>query len=194
MPEGAIQTTVIRGAVSSTQVQGVMQGALGQTIVGAAELARRTDYVATAGQTVFDLDWTYSGDKPVYVFVNGVLLPTADYASPGGDAVTLDSGVAAGTKVAVLSFMPGFNDPLPWYQDLLFDMDRSVAFRARRAMTVRLAGQIGTGAISVQASTPAAPTIFEATSFPFFIQAGGWMRVTATGVEDLLAAQIEQVG
>lgn len=101
----------------------------------------------------------------------------------GGGTVLVPSPA----KLAVLAQQP-------WLQDLVFDAARSVPFRAPRAMTVALAGQIGTGTITVEKSTAAAPSVFNPTTFPFTIEEGGWMRITASAVENLVAAQIRQVG
>ena len=95
------------------------------------------------------------------------------------------SNMAAGTPEVPL---------LPWCQDLLFDADRAVVFRAREPMTVDLAGRLGVGVIEVEISAPDTADIFNPATLPVTVSKGGWIRVNATGVEDLLAVQIEQIG
>ncbi len=63
---------------------------------GSADL-ERTDYVATAGQTVFTLP---TDDEIAQIYVNGDLLAEADYTQ-SGTTLTLDTGLAAGDDLVV---------------------------------------------------------------------------------------------
>ena len=67
-------------------------------------LARHTA-TATAGQTVFDLPFTYSpGANNLVVFVNGLLSERgADYTETSGTRVTFNSGLEVGQEVTFLT-------------------------------------------------------------------------------------------
>ena len=72
------------------------------TASGLAAISSRSDYIATAGQTVFAADYSV-GD--VDVFLNGVrLVPISDYAATDGTSVTLTTGANVGDEVYVLGF------------------------------------------------------------------------------------------
>lgn len=59
----------------------------------------RRDYIATASQTTFAVDY----DAPfVQVWVNGALIPPSDYTAVSGTDVVLDEGVPADTEVTVI--------------------------------------------------------------------------------------------
>lgn len=59
----------------------------------------RQDYIATASQTTFAVDY----DAPfVQVWVNGALIPPSDYTAVSGTDVVLDEGVPADTEVTVI--------------------------------------------------------------------------------------------
>lgn len=64
----------------------------------------RQSFVATTGQTVFDLSFTYTpGADELLVFVNGVLqVVTTDYTETDSDTITFTSGLPVGTKVRII--------------------------------------------------------------------------------------------
>lgn len=62
----------------------------------------RQDFTATAGQTVFDLSFTYTpGAGELLVFVGGILQDASGFAETDSDTVTLSAGVPAGTSVRI---------------------------------------------------------------------------------------------
>lgn len=56
------------------------------------------------------------------------------------------------------------------------------------AMTLRLGNApLGTGTLAYAKSTAAAPSTFTSTTLPVTLEAGAWLKVTASGVGDKLA-------
>jgi len=62
-------------------------------------LYTRTELVATADQTTFNVN--YSTDYPVEVFVNGLQYLSTDYTATNGTTVVLDTGLPAGAEVVI---------------------------------------------------------------------------------------------
>ena len=60
-------------------------------------LTDQRDYVATEGQTSFDVIY-----ETVQVYVGGLLLTTGEYTADNGVEITLNIGVPAGTSVQVI--------------------------------------------------------------------------------------------
>ena len=77
---------------------------LGIPVTGVVTTAYRTvtEFTATASQTTFTPP-SYTVNY-INVYVNGVLLGSADYTATNGTTVVLTTGVAAGTLVTVESF------------------------------------------------------------------------------------------
>ena len=74
---------------------------------------------------------------------------------------------------------------------LNFTIDNAVYIPAQEAMTIALGvAPIGTGALSYAKSTAAAPESFATTSLPATVEAGAWLRVSATGVISYLAVHL----
>lgn len=65
------------------------------TTQGSSTLSR-TSYTATAGQTVFAVSYTIGR---LLVFINGVLLSSADYTATDGTTITLATGCNVGDLV-----------------------------------------------------------------------------------------------
>ena len=73
---------------------------------GSSGTLQHKEFEATAGQTVFDLAFTYTkGDDSLVVFVNGLRMRiTDDYAETDSDTITFVSGRNLGDKVTVNVF------------------------------------------------------------------------------------------
>jgi chemotaxis protein histidine kinase CheA len=81
-----------------------------------------------------------------------------------------------------------------WQYALNYAADSDIYLPADIAMTVDLgAPTIGTGTLAYAASTAAAPTTFSTVSLPADLEAGSWLRVSATGVSGFLAAHVQRV-
>lgn len=72
-----------------------------------------------------------------------------------------------------------------------FTADGDVYIAAVEAMTIdEGVAQIGTGTLAYEKSTTAAPSTFSATTLPVSLQAGAWLKVSATGVTGFVAAHL----
>lgn len=71
-----------------------------------------------------------------------------------------------------------------------FSDDGEARFYADRAMTLVEAANSGTGSVAYEKSTAAAPSTFSSTSSPISLQAGAWLKATATGVSSIFAAAL----
>lgn len=70
-------------------------------ITGSVSTTKRTEFTATANQTVFTLPYT-SGYIDVYL--NGIHLDSSDYTASNGTSIVLGTGVPAGAELYVLSY------------------------------------------------------------------------------------------
>jgi hypothetical protein len=74
-----------------------------------------------------------------------------------------------------------------------FSDDGDVYIPAVEAMTVDEANApVGTGTLAYEQSTAAAPDTFAATALPATLEAGAWLKVSATGVSGFLAAHLKR--
>lgn len=74
---------------------------------------------------------------------------------------------------------------------LTFVSAGSAYIPAQAAMTLAQGtAAIGTGTLAYAKSTAAAPSTFTDTTLPVALEAGAWLRVTATGVSGFVATQI----
>lgn len=74
-----------------------------------------------------------------------------------------------------------------------FSSDGSVYIPAYVAMTLTTANaQIGSGTLSYEKSTSAAPGTFTTCTLPATLEGGAWLKVTATGVSGFLAAHFRR--
>lgn len=69
-----------------------------------------------------------------------------------------------------------------------FTSDATAYFYADEAMTVTQQATVGTGTPAYEKSTSAAPSTFSSTSSPISLQAGAWLKVSASGTDDDAAA------
>lgn len=126
----------------------------------------------------------------------------SDVAGPAptielGDVTTLAAGAPAtiqieeaGPGAYTISFgVPAGRNAYDWNPN--FNADGALYIAAREAMTIAVGNPpIGTGAIAYAKSTAGAPGVFANTALPATLEAGAWLRVTATGVVGFLAADI----
>lgn len=107
-------TTAIPGSYGSgtttpvftVDAQGRITSVTSVTITGGsagigATTYERTAFTATAGQTTFTVDYIVGY---IQVYLNGVLLPTADYTATNGTSVVLAVGAYAGDTVETFAF------------------------------------------------------------------------------------------
>lgn len=90
---------------------------------------------------------------------------------------TISSTVAALNGAA--EWAPNWTGDADWYLPVV------------EAMTIDQGNAaIGTGAIAFQASTAAAPATFADATLPVTLEAGAWLKVSATGVSGFLATHL----
>jgi hypothetical protein len=70
-------------------------------LTGSLSTSVRTEFTATANQTVFTVDYT---PNYIDVYMNGVHLNSPDYNATDGTRVILTSGVPVGTEIYVIAY------------------------------------------------------------------------------------------
>lgn len=74
-----------------------------------------------------------------------------------------------------------------------FTSDSNLYVPALNAMTVDQGNaKIGTGTITFEKSTSAAPSTFSSTTLPVTLEAGAWLKVIATGVSGFVATHLKR--
>jgi hypothetical protein len=165
----AIDTSVQPGAVYQTSAPS--SPAVGQIWIDSDEdvttfdsnIIRRKAITATAGQTVFTADLPFI-DGFEQIFMNGLLLvKTTDYATSGGNTVTLTSGAAASDIIEIVS-VTGANSISTYTQaetNALLAANTSVAPLSISANTTLLAKKryFVTSASALTLTLPASPAL-----------------------------------
>lgn len=128
----------------------------GNTILGSGNLTvagvqrTYTEYVATSGQTVFSAVYNTAD---LDLFLNGVLLNTADYTAINGTSITLTTGATAGDVLAVKTYISIMNTTSRDIINIISANTTALAFNNYTITT------------SLTLTLPAAPT------------AGDWVRI-----------------
>jgi len=165
----AIDTSVQPGAVYQTSAPS--SPAVGQIWIDSDEdvttfdsnIIRRKAITATAGQTVFTADLPFI-DGFEQIFMNGLLLvKTTDYATSGGNTVTLTSGAAASDVIEIVS-VTGANSINTYTQaetNALLAANTSVAPLSISANTTLVAKKryFVTSASALTLTLPASPAL-----------------------------------
>ena len=73
-----------------------------------------------------------------------------------------------------------------------FSADGEARFYAYEAMTLTQQATSGTGTIAYEKSTSAAPSTFSSTTSPISLEAGAWLKVSASSVTDLVAVALKR--
>lgn len=122
-----------------------------------------------------------------YSSANTLTRTTPQASTNGGAAVNF----AAGTKyvmltptAAVFTFreVPVFN----------FSDAGEARLYADVAMTLTQQATSGTGSVAYEKSTAAAPSTFSSTTSPITLEAGAWLKVTASAVTDIYAVALKR--
>lgn len=137
-----------------------------QFVPAPGALYERQDYIATEGQTVFNI----VHDR-VHVYANGALLPETDYTSTGaGTSVTLDTGVPVDTEVVCIGLTEITYAAMPTaIQSAVTRSEAAQASAEASATSINAAG------VSV---TPTADTIPKAEPDAAYLSRG-WIAPTA---------------
>jgi len=167
--QSEIDTSVQPGAVYQTSAPS--SPAVGQIWIDSDEdvttfdsnIIRRKAITATAGQTVFTADLPFI-DGFEQIFMNGLLLvKTTDYATSGGNTVTLTSGAAASDVIEIVS-VTGANSIETYTQaetNALLAANTSVAPLSISANTTLVAKKryFVTSASALTLTLPASPAL-----------------------------------
>jgi hypothetical protein len=95
-------------------------------------------------------------------------------------ATTVTNSLAAKADLTDLSWTPNFSS------------DGEIRFRADEAMTLTQQATSGTGSIAYEKSTAAAPGTFSSTSSPITLEAGAWLKATASSVSSIYAVHLKR--
>lgn len=111
-------------------------------------------------------------------------------SSNSNNAVNL----GAGTKYVMLSATAAYLSLQAQALPLTFNFstDGEARFYADVAMTISQQATSGTGTAAYEKSTSAAPSTFSSTTSPISLQAGAWLKVSATTVVDLYAVHLKR--
>lgn len=125
--------------------------------------------------------YTYSG-------TNTLTRTTVQASSNAGSAVNF----AAGTKYvfigATAAYLIGRTEWVP-----NFSAAGDVYIPAQVAMTIGQGNAaIGTGTLAYLKSTAAAPSTFSSTSLPVTLEAGAWLKITASSVTGFVATHLKR--
>lgn len=106
-----------------------------------------------------------------------------------GDVDALEAAVAA-IEAAIAALGTAAEMDLPLTPN--FTADGEVRFHADVAMTLAQVATSGTGTVSYEKSTAAAPAVFAATAAPVTLEAGAWLRVIAADVDTIFAVHLKR--
>ena len=73
-----------------------------------------------------------------------------------------------------------------------FSADGEARIYADEAMTITETATSGTGTIAYEKSTNAAPSTFSSTTSPISLEAGAWLKVSASSVTDIVAVALKR--
>lgn len=110
------------------------------------------------------------------------------YEPADGETLVYDSSAgrfinASGSgDVGLTALTPVFN----------FTDDGEARYYADVAMTLTQQSTSGTGSVAYEKSTAAAPGTFSSTSSPITLEAGAWLKVTASGVSSIFAVALKR--
>jgi hypothetical protein len=152
--------------------------------------ARTNFYKTASGQHVSSIDNT-STNQFLQV-MSGLWRSTAAISSitilPSTGTLT------AGTVVTLYGRTASPQANITTLQPIVFNFTTAgdASFYADQAMTLTQQATVGTGTVSYEKSTAAAPGTFSSTTSPISLEAGAWLRVTAASVGTRFAVALKR--
>jgi hypothetical protein len=128
---------------------------------------------------------TWAADKLIYLTGTNTVA-TADLTAFGRTLTAWADAAALRTALGVTNLAGA----QPWTPN--FSDDGEVRFYADVAMTVTEQATSGTGTIAYEKSTNAAPTTFSGTTSPITLEAGAWLKVSASSVTSIVAVHLKR--
>lgn len=113
--------------------------------------------------------------------------PGGAYTPGGTDVAVADGGTGSSTAAGARTNLEV--NPVPVFN---FSDDGEARFYADVAMTLTQQSTSGTGSVAYEKSTAAAPGTFSGTSSPVTLEAGAWLKVTASSVSGIYAVAIKR--
>lgn len=133
------------------------------------------DAAATSGDIT---DFNEAVDDRVGALIDAGVGISVSYDDGAGTLTISNTGASA----LLTPVTPVFN----------FTDDGEARFYADVAMTLTQQGTSGTGSVAYEKSTNAAPSTFSSTTSPISLEAGAWLKVTASSVTDLYAVALKR--
>lgn len=169
-------------------------------LAGAVTGHRAFDDVCANNDTVYYALWAVDGNgNPSGAWEAGLgtftdtdtLTRTTVHASSNANAAV---NLAAGTKHVILSATAAYLNKTPAALPLTFNFtaDGEARFYADEAMTLTQQAESGTGTEAYEKSTAAAPSTFSSTSSPITLEAGAWLKVSASSVDTHYAVHLKR--
>jgi hypothetical protein len=166
-------------------------------LAGAYTGYRAFDDLMANGDTTYyqiealDVNGNRSGDWEIGLGTfndTDTLVRTAVHASTNSNNAV---NFAAGTKrVSMNASARYLSSPRAWTPN--FSANGEIRFYADVAMTVTEIATSGTGTIAYEKSTSGAPSTFNSTSSPITLEAGAWLKVSASSVTGLVAVHLRR--
>ena len=138
-------------------------------------------------------DWT-GEDNNIALYVNTDWI----YIAPSEGMVLYvkdeDVRIVYDGSAWALSGTSGGTDPLATapLHVANFTADGEVRFYADVGITLTQQSTSGTGSVAYEKSTAAAPSTFSSTTSPITLEAGAWLKITASSVTDLFAVALKR--
>lgn len=119
---------------------------------------------------------------------SGVLTRTTVQQSSNSDAkVNFSAGTKRVFNTASAAYLKGLQTWTPQ-----FTSDSQTRIYADEAMTIAQQSTSGTGSVAYTKSTNAAPGTFSSTTLPTSLEAGAWLKVTASSVSTFYAVHLKR--